>query len=116
MAQDSSKPVGQVLEDAMSRFEGARSRCHGTILLRLLGEGGGEFHLHSDSNGCGLSRQAGQDQPLVEIIGDAAKVRAVLDGSREGLAQFYRGGIRVRGDLRYLSGLAHELGFIRQPF
>lgn len=35
---------------------------------------------------------------------------------KEGRLQFYAGGIRVRGDLKYLSEIAHEMGFIKEPF
>ena len=110
------KSSDDVLGEAMRKFEGARTRRLGSILIRFIGEERGDFYVHSYASGCKLSQEPEFAPPLVEIMGDAAQIRAVLDGSREGVAQFYRGGIRVRGDLQYLSEVAHELGFIREPF
>jgi hypothetical protein len=50
------------------------------------------------------------------VIGTADRIRPILDGSKDGRLQFYLGGIRVRGDLQYLSEIAHELGFIKERF
>jgi hypothetical protein len=115
-ATPSRRSLDDMLQEAVRKLEGSRMRRTGSILFRFVGEGGGDFHVHSYATGCSLSREAGQAPPLIEIIGDPEQIRAVLEGGREGLAQFYRGGIRVRGDLQYLSELAHELGFIREPF
>lgn len=99
-----------------ANFERARTRRIGSILLRLTGENGGAFYLHSTSTGCSVSREATAESPQVEVIGNADRIRAILDGSKEGRLQFYAGGIRVRGDMRYLSELAHEMGFIKERF
>jgi hypothetical protein len=116
----SGRGMEAVLQEALRKFEGSRLRREGTILIRFVGEDGGEsvgdFHVHSRVSGCELSRKEGHAPPLIEIIGEPERIRAVLEGGREGLAQFYRGGIRIRGDLQYLSELAYELGFIREPF
>ena len=60
------------------------------------------------------ARRAGP--PIIEVIGDADRIRRILDGSKDGRLQFFAGGIRVRGDLKYLSELSHEMGFIKEPF
>jgi hypothetical protein len=112
----SDRGLEAVLQEALPKFEDSRLRREGTILFRFVGEGGGDFHVHSHQGGCAISREAGMAPPLVEIIGDPESIRSVLEGGHEGLAQFYRGGIRIRGDLQYLSELAHDLGFIREPF
>jgi hypothetical protein len=108
------------VEAALTRFstnlDRARTRRCGSILLRLSGENGGDFYLHSTSAGSTLSREPAAGSPHIEVIGDANRIRAILDGTKEGRAQFYAGGIRVRGDLQYLSELAYELGFIKEPF
>jgi hypothetical protein len=49
-------------------------------------------------------------------MGDADRIGAILDGSKEGRLQFYAGGICVRGDLHYLSELAYELGLVKERF
>jgi hypothetical protein len=48
-------------------------------------------------------------------MGDANTVRAILDGDRDAREQFLAGGLRVQGDLRYLSDLALELGVLKEP-
>src|SRR5690348_2052198 len=112
-AGTSKKSIEAALSDVIRKFEQGRTRRSGSILLRLVGEGGGDFYVHSTGAGCQLSREPLGGPPLFEVIGDAARIRAILDGRREGRLQFYAGGIRVRGDLHYLSELAHEMGFIK---
>ena len=63
-----------------------------------------------------MSRESTAGAPHVEVIGDANRIRAILEGRKEGRLQFYAGGIRVRGDLQYLSDLAYEMGLIKEPF
>ena len=82
----------------------------------MTGANGGDFYLHSTSTGCSVSREAAAGPPIIEVIGDADRIRRILDGSKDGRLQFYAGGIRVRGDLKYLSELSHEMGFIKDPF
>jgi hypothetical protein len=121
MAEDPSKsaatkPAKGLLADIAQKFEQARSRRAGAILVRIVGEDGGDFYLHSTSSGCQLSQESRGAPPLVEVIGTADRIRPILDGSKDGRLQFYLGGIRVRGDLQYLSEIAHELGFIKERF
>jgi hypothetical protein len=54
-------------------------------------------------------------KPVLEVLGDPEAINAVLSGAVEGRKQFLEGGIRVRGDLRYLSDLALELGLLAKP-
>jgi hypothetical protein len=62
------------------------------------------------------SPAAGADElPLVEVLADAETVRAIIDGEKDAQKQFFSGGIRVRGDLRYFSDLAVELGLLKTP-
>ena len=112
----SGKSVEATLSKVSANFERARTRRVGSILLRLTGENGGDFYLHSTSTGCSVSREAPAGLPHIEVIGSADRIRAILDGSKDGRLQFYAGGLRVRGDLQYLSDLAHEMGFITEPF
>jgi len=104
------------LNDFASKFDRARTRRAGSILLRLTGENGGDFYLQSSSTGCCISRESTAGTPHIEVIGDANRIRAILEGRKEGRLQFYAGGIRVRGDLQYLSDLAYEMGLIKEPF
>lgn len=104
------------LNTFVTKFDRARTRRVGSILLRLTGESGGDFYLHSTSTSCSVSRESANSTPHIEVIGDANRIRAILEGRKEGRLQFYAGGIRVRGDLQYLSDLAHEMGLIKEPF
>ena len=87
----------------------------GSIVLRLTGAGGGEYCLDCSTKGIRLSKGMPRSAPLIEVMGDARRIRGILEGKKNGRTQFLAGGIRVRGDLRYLSDLALELGIIKQP-
>ncbi len=115
-AATQKKLIEAVLSDVGRKFEGARTRRAGSILLRMTGDGGGDFFLNSTSTSCNVSREPMDGPPHVEVIGDVDSLRAILEKRREGRLQFYAGGIRVRGDLHYLSEIAHEMGFIKEPF
>jgi hypothetical protein len=54
-----AKSFESVLSDHIRRFEAARTRRAGSILLRLIGEGGGDYFVHSTSTGCHASREPG---------------------------------------------------------
>jgi hypothetical protein len=125
MARVSKKPAREdvthksfaaALNDFAGKFDRARTRRAGSILLRLTGENGGDFYLHSTSTGCSMSRQPAVGPPHIEVSGDANRIRSILEGRKEGRLQFYAGGIRIRGDLQYLSDLAYEMGLIKEPF
>lgn len=107
--------VDAALKEFSVRFERAQTRRPGSILLRLTGKNGGEFYLHSTATGCLVSREPGKVSPHVEVSGPADRILAILSGRKEGRLQFNAGGIRVRGDLDYLSALAHEMGLIKEP-
>ena len=104
------------LKEFAAKFEQAQTRRPGSILLRLTGEGGGEFYVHSTETGCRVSREASESLPHVEVSGPARRILAIVSGQKEWRSQFYAGGIRVRGDLDYLSALAHEMGLIKERF
>lgn len=90
----------------------------GDIVFRLAGPGGGSFVVECSERGASVveSAAAGFDRtPLIEVIGDAERIQAVLNGEKDAREQFLAGGIRVRGDLRYLSDIALELGIIKEP-
>jgi hypothetical protein len=105
-------------EDALHqiarRATAARKLRHGDIAFRLAGTR--ELVLAADRDGVRVA-PAGErtGTPLIEVLGDPDAVQAVLSGKVEGRKQFLSGGIRVRGDLRYLSDLALELGLLEKP-
>jgi hypothetical protein len=104
------------LDVLANRLGNIKALRQGAILLRMTGPGGGDFHLDCAADGARLFE--GMPSPetvLIEVMGDAARLLAIFDGKSDARTQFLTGGIRVRGDLRYLSDLALELGIITSP-
>jgi len=90
----------------------------GEIVFRLAGQGGGNFVVECSQEGARVAELAetpADRTPLIEVIGDAARIHAILVGEKDAREQFFAGGFRVRGDLRYLSDVALELGIIKEP-
>ena len=113
-----SKRVNAVLTRAGRRLGKAKSLKEGSILLRLQGSGGGNFCLDCKKRAVRLVKRTPRhtEVPLIELIGPADVVLEILDGKTDGLNQFLRGRLRIRGDLRYASDLAGEFRMVKQPF
>lgn len=104
------------LDAFANRLGQTKALRHGAIVLRMTGPGGGEFRLDCTSEGARLFKGFTKPETaLIEVTGDAQSLRAIFEGKKNARAEFHKGGIRVRGDLRYLSDLALELGIIRRP-
>jgi hypothetical protein len=116
-ASSEGQPVEAALERLASRLGEAASIVPGAIVFRLTGTQGGSYRVEHDERGTRLdtSDQLDAAAPLIEVMGDAATLRAILEGERDAREQFLEGGLRVRGDLRYLSNLAMELGLLKAP-
>ncbi|MGW6456345.1 hypothetical protein ACWF94_10530 [Streptomyces sp. NPDC055078] len=97
----------------------ARAGCSrpGDIVLRLTGEGGGTYQLSGTRQGDVVVAEtsAVAVSPLIEVVGDATAVRDILDGKVDARERYLAGGVRVSGDLRYLSELAMELDLLKHP-
>ena len=90
----------------------------GDIVLRLSGPAGGSYGLECserDINVVESPAVGAERRPLIEVMGPADVIRAIIDGEEDARRRFIAGGIRVRGDLRYLSDLALELGLLKEP-
>ena len=90
----------------------------GDIVLHLSGAAGGEFCLSSRAGKTTVataSRGLEDRKPLIEVWGEANLIRSILKGEKNALKQFMVGGLRIRGDLRYFSDLAVELGILENP-
>ena len=85
-------------------LECSEGQVHVTEYPAALGAGGG-----------GGGGGGGSMPSFIEVMGDANTVRAILDGETDAREQFLAGGLRVWGDLRYLSDLALELGVLKEP-
>ena|SRR5215831_10558901 len=116
MPQSAPGSVQDSLGALAVKVTGARVARAGDIVLRLSGKGGGTYRLACGHKEVRVTETADVSvRPLIEVIGDAATVQAVLDGKVDARKQFLAGGIRIRGDLQYLSDLALELGLLKDP-
>lgn len=103
---------------ASERLAKSKAVRPGDIVFRLAGEGGGSFVVECGEQGVRVAETAaaGADRaPVIEVIGEARIVEAILTGQKDAREQFLTGRFRVRGDLRYLSEIALELGYIKEP-
>ena len=106
------KPAVEMFDSLGKRIAAHPALCRGTVAFRLSGPDGGDFFV---SNGRVLAEPDSDRPPTIEIIGDARRIQAILGGKKEPRKQFLAGGIRVRGDLRFLSDLMLELGLLKEP-
>lgn len=108
------RPALQALAERLRKSKGTRVR-KGQVILRL---GAGE-NVHLDSDETSVSVRDGMpkraDGPRAELIGNGRVLKAILEGKNDPRARFLAGGFRVRGDLRYLSEVAMELGLLDRP-
>jgi predicted lipid carrier protein YhbT len=106
------------LERLAQRLRESRSLRQGDIVFHLAGSAGGNYCFECSESQVRVaeSATAGVDrQPLIEVIGNAETIQAIIDGKKDARKQFFAGGLRVRGDLRYLSDIALELGILKTP-
>lgn len=100
------------------KLDGSPNVRTGDIVFHLSGVGGGEFCLSSQHGKTTISptgRGPEDRKPLIEFWGDSNVIRSIINGEKNALKQFMVGGIRIRGDLRYFSDLAVELGILEAP-
>jgi len=96
----------------------AKATRPGTIVFHASGSGGGSFGLDTGQGQTRVIKFAEtirEKPPLIEFIGDAATLQAIIDGQKNAFRTFLGGGVRIRGDLRYFGQLAFELGYIDKP-
>jgi hypothetical protein len=115
--------VESALAQAAKKLSSYRALRKGRILLRALGPGGGDHYLTCSDGGVQLeigaklhaTATSTDSLPVFEIIGDARRIHSLLTAKRDARVQFLAGGFRIRGDLRYASDLAMELGILKDP-
>ncbi len=109
--------LGRSLEWLAEKLQSGSRTRRGDIVFVVTGERAGQYTLECTPGAVSVSSTAGRGDrtPLIEVIGDAKTLQAVLDGERDAREQFLQGGLRVRGDLRYLSDVALELGILKAP-
>ena len=100
------------LADRISQVPG---RFEGSIVIRLEGEEGGTWSIHSTGDHARVLAGAASGESRAEVVGDARTIRDVLEGKVEGKEALLLGGIRVRGDIDFLERLSAALGTHRPP-
>jgi len=113
--KEALSPAEQSLRRLANRASGAKALQEGHIVLRLTGRHGGIFALRAQGGKVEVLNDIPAGPHPIELIGDAQRVLAVLEGKKDARAQFLAGGFRVRGDVRYISDLAMELGILKTP-
>jgi hypothetical protein len=112
------KDVGALqhaVEAAVGRLQSQRLLRPGTIVFRAADGETPIFALRSSEHGATVEQSAGDAAPLLEVIGDPRRIGAIVRGEKDARLQFFAGGIRVRGDMQYLSELGMQLGFLKKP-
>ena len=118
-SEDSGKVASTFEEDPLhhfaTRLSATKTLRDGHIVLRMIGESGGNYCLRCEGSRVTLLQDVPSGNHHVELIGDAKQVRSVLEGKKDARRHFLAGAFRVRGDIRYISDLAMELGILKQP-
>jgi hypothetical protein len=113
-----SRKVEASLSKLLERAKGRPTVRDGDVLLHLSGADGGDFTISAERGTPMLKKsamRAGGRRPLFEVWGSAATVRSIIDGEKDPVKQFLAGKMRIRGDLRYFSQVANDLGILKQP-
>jgi hypothetical protein len=99
------------------RLQRERVLQPGSIVLHS-GSGAGGILLKSSEAGVELRPLEPGDETasaLVEVTCDPARLTSIIEGKKDARTQFLAGGIRVRGDMAYLSQIGMQLGFLDRP-
>ena len=96
------------------RVSKAVPRAHGSIVVHCT-DTGEEFALEGMGSAPRVNRGRGTGPQQVEVRGPAAVLRAVAEGRQEPARALVAGGIRVRGDLRYLEAMLKDVGLLECP-
>ncbi len=109
--------VEALLEQAAGKLANCRALKRSVILVRVTGAEAADYWLDCAERGVRLVKDAPRPDasPAIEIIGNARNISGVLTGQKNALKHFLAGGFRVRGDLRYFSNLAVEIGILENP-
>lgn len=115
--QSERTATAESLNSFAERLSKARTVRRGDIEVTLTGSEQGSYTLQLGPGSGTVSTSVGRSErrPLLEVVADADTLRAVLDGEVDAREQYFKGGLLVRGDLRYLSDVAMELGILSHP-
>jgi putative sterol carrier protein len=105
-------PLETTLSSLAARVSEEAPRAQGSIVVHVT-DTGEEFSVEGTGKRSKVARSSGKGEPAVQVRGTAEVIRAVLDGEVEASRAFASGGIRVKGDLRYLEGVLKDLGLLQ---
>lgn len=110
-------PLEGALEQVTYRLASCSIVRPGTILVRATGTEKGEYFLECSRKRVRIAKRNATKTatPIIEIIGKARQISAVISGTKDARKNFLAGGFRIRGDLRYASDLALALGILKEP-
>ncbi|HET9638902.1 MAG TPA: hypothetical protein VFP12_06825 [Allosphingosinicella sp.] len=113
--QQAVAALERAVNSAARKLHAEKALRRGVIAFRTGNEENDRFMLKADASGAAIDRGPAAGQPLIEVMGDPARISAILSGRREARKLFLLGGIRVRGDMAYLSELGMKLGILDEP-
>lgn len=105
----------RAMEAVLGRLSAGGVLRPGLIAFRTGAGPDSGFALRTDASGTTIVRGPVRGEPLIEVIGDPDRIGAILTGRRDARTTFLLGGMRVRGDMAYLSELGMKLGFLDRP-
>lgn len=102
------------LDSVSRRLLDERILRPGVIAFHDPGDASANFCLHTVGQHAEIIAGTHAD-PILEVVGDPARLRSIIEGKKDGRLQFFAGGISIRGDMHYLSELGLALGFLKSP-
>lgn len=114
-AESKSADVRKSLDTLARKLAESKSLRTGSIAFRLSGSDGGDFCIQCSQKAATLIDIAPLQAHSIEVIGDARLLQAIIERRKDARKHFLAGGFRIRGDIRYLSDLALELGILKEP-
>jgi hypothetical protein len=103
------------LHDFAKRLSATTVLRDGHIVLRMKGEGAAEYCFRCEKGIASLQQDVPPGDHHIELIGDARRIRTLLEGKKDARVHFLAGGFRVRGDIGYISDLAMALNLLKHP-
>lgn len=110
----SRSPLELALAKLARRMSSSRIVKKSSIVIHASGAGGGDYGLSCAPGDVKLTKTPAYPA-TVEIMASAKQLPLLLAGERDPRKLFFAGALRVRGDLRYLSDLAMDLGILKEP-
>lgn len=113
---ESATALQKAVESVAAKLHRDRRLRPGSIVFRAAEGETPVFTLRASDTAFEVdAAAAAEPSPLLEVIGDPRRIRAIVRGEKDARMQFFAGGIRVRGDMQYLSELGMQLGFLKKP-